>query len=147
MKQHLVLYDDQCPLCIFQMKLLTWLDWLGKLALVPLTDPRAAEIAPQLSREELLEAMHCVSKNGRIYRGARCIRFVGMRLPLMVPVALFLWVPGVIWIAERVYAWVSRHRLRISRIFGCKDACAILPARKRDQDKVVELGRRTKDDR
>ncbi len=137
MKQHLVLYDDQCPLCIFQMKLLTWLDWLGKLALVPLTDPRAAEIAPQLSREELLEAMHCVSKNGRIYRGARCIRFVGMRLPLMVPVALFLWVPGVIWIAERVYAWVSRHRLRISRIFGCKDACAILPARKRDQDKVV----------
>jgi predicted DCC family thiol-disulfide oxidoreductase YuxK len=55
----------------------------------------------------------------------------------MVPVALFLWVPGVIWIAERVYAWVSRHRLRISRIFGCKDACAILPARKRDQDKVV----------
>jgi len=136
-KQHLVLYDDQCPLCIFQMKLLTWLDWLGKLALVPLTDPRAAEIAPQLSREALLEAMHCVAKNGRIYRGARCIRFVGMRLPLMVPVALFLWVPGVIWIAERVYAWVSRHRLRISRIFGCKDACAILPARKRDQDKVV----------
>ncbi len=137
MKQHLVLYDDQCPLCIFQMKLLTWLDWLGKLALVPLTDPRAAEIAPQLSREALLEAMHCVAKNGRVYRGARCIRFVGMRLPLMVPVALFLWVPGVIWIAERVYAWVSRHRLRISRIFGCKDACAILPARKRDQDKVV----------
>jgi predicted DCC family thiol-disulfide oxidoreductase YuxK len=136
-KQHLVLYDDQCPLCIFQMKLLTWLDWLGKLALVPLTDPRAAEIAPQLSREALLEAMHCVAKNGRVYRGARCIRFVGMRLPLMVPVALFLWVPGVIWIAERVYAWVSRHRLRISRIFGCKDACAILPARKRDQDKVV----------
>jgi len=136
-KQHLVLYDDQCPLCIFQMKLLTWLDWLGKLALVPLTDPRAAAIAPQLSREALLEAMHCVAKSGRIYRGARCIRFVGMRLPLMVPVALFLWVPGVIWIAERVYAWVSRHRLRISRIFGCKDACAILPARKRDQDKVV----------
>lgn len=137
MKQHLVLYDDQCPLCIFQMKLLTWLDWLGKLALVPLTDPRAAEIAPQLSREALLEAMHCVAKNGRIYRGARCIRFVGMRLPLLVPVALFLWVPGVIWIAERVYAWISRHRLRISRLFGCKDACAILPARKRDQDKVV----------
>jgi len=136
-KQHLVLYDDQCPLCIFQMKLLTWLDWLGKLALVPLTDPRAAAIAPQLTREALLEAMHCVAKNGRVYRGARCIRFVGMRLPLMVPVALFLWVPGVIWIAERVYAWVSRHRLRISRIFGCKDACAILPARKRDQDKVV----------
>ena len=119
------------------MRLLTWLDWFGKLALVPLTDPRAAEISPQLSRESLLEEMHCVAKSGRVYRGARCIRFVGMRLPLLMPIALVLWVPGVIWIAERVYAWVSRHRLRISRIFGCKDACAILPARKRDQDKVV----------
>ncbi len=119
------------------MRLLTWLDWFGVLALVPLASPRAHEAAPRLTREELLEAMHCVTKSGRIYRGARCIRFVGMRLPLLVPVALFLWLPGVIWIAEHVYAWISRHRLLLSRLFGCKEACSILPARKRDQDTVV----------
>ena len=136
MNQHLVLYDGECPLCIFQMRVLTWLDWLNKLALIPLTDPRAQQAAPQLDREQLLAAMHCVAKDGRIYRGARCIRFVGMRLPLLVPLALLLWVPGVIWIAEKVYNLIARNRLVLSRLFGCKEACSILPARKREQDEV-----------
>jgi predicted DCC family thiol-disulfide oxidoreductase YuxK len=137
MTQHIVLYDGECPMCTFQMKVLSWLDWLHTLALVPLSDPRAHETAPQLTREDLLEAIHCVTPQGRIYRGARAIRFVGMRLPLLVPVALFLWLPGVIQIAEIIYRWISKNRLLLSRVFGCKDACAILPARKREQDKLA----------
>src|ERR1700760_1612597 len=137
MAQHIILYDGECPMCIFQMKVLSWLDWFGVLALVPLSDPRAQEIAPQLTREDLLEAIHCVTPQGRIYRGARAIRFVGMRLPLLVPVALFLWIPGVIQIAEIIYQCISRNRHLLSRVFGCKDACAILPARKREQDKLA----------
>ena len=137
MKPHIVLYDDSCPMCVFQMKALSWLDWFGVLSLMPLTDPHAKEIAPNLTREDLMEAIHCVTPKGRVYRGARAIRFAGMRLPLLVPVALFLWIPGVIWIAEIVYAWVSRNRHLLSKVFGCKDACAILPARKREQDKLI----------
>jgi predicted DCC family thiol-disulfide oxidoreductase YuxK len=137
MKQHLVLYDGECPMCVFQMRVLSWLDWRNVLSLVPLSDPRAHEIAPEITREDLQEAIHCVTPGGRIYRGARAIRFVGMRLPLLVPVALFLWIPGVIWIAEIAYRWVSKNRLLLSRVFGCKDACAILPKRKREQDKLA----------
>ncbi len=137
MTQRIILYDGDCPMCVFQMKMLSWLDWFGVLALVPLSDSRAQEIAPQLTREDLLEAIHCVTPQGRIYRGARAIRFVGMRLPLLIPVALFLWIPGVILIAEIVYQWVSRNRHLLSRVFGCKDACAILPAKKREQDKLA----------
>jgi len=137
MKQHIVLYDDECPLCTFQMKLLSWLDWFGALALVPLSDPRTQEIAPQLTRDDLLEAIHCVTAQGRIHRGARAIRFVGMRLPLLVPVALFLWIPGIIFLAEIVYRSVSRNRLVLSRVFGCKEACAIMPKRPREQDKLA----------
>ena len=137
MTQHIILYDGDCPMCVFQMKMLSWLDWFGVLALVPLSDSRAQEIAPQLTREDLLEAIHCVTPQGRIYRGARAIRFVGMRLPLLIPVALFLWIPGVILVAEIVYQWVSRNRHLLSRVFGCKDACAILPAKKREQDKLA----------
>jgi predicted DCC family thiol-disulfide oxidoreductase YuxK len=128
---HLVLYDDGCPLCTFQMRVITWLDWFNVVRLLPLSHPRAAEVASGLTRESLLEAIHCVARDGRIHRGARCIRFVGMRLPLAVPVALVLWIPGVIWVAERVYLWVSRNRHLLSRLFGCKEACAIMPARRR----------------
>ena len=137
MTKHIVLYDDECPMCTFQMKVMSWLDWFNALALVPLSDPRAREIAPQLERKDLLEAIHCVTPERRVYRGARAIRFVVMRLPLLVPLALFMWIPGVIWIAEIVYAWVSHNRLLLSRVFGCKDACAVMPARKREHDKVA----------
>jgi predicted DCC family thiol-disulfide oxidoreductase YuxK len=137
MSKHIILYDSECPMCVFQMKTLSWLDWFGVLALVPLSDPHAQEIAPQLTREDLLEAIHCVTPQGRIYRGARAIRFVGMRLPMLIPVALFLWIPGVIQVAEMVYQWVSRNRHLLSRVFGCKDACALLPAKKRQQDKLA----------
>jgi predicted DCC family thiol-disulfide oxidoreductase YuxK len=113
------------------MKLLTWLDWFHSISLVPIADPRASALAPQLRREDLLEAIHCVARDGAIHRGARCIRFVGMRMPLMIPLALLLWLPGVIWVAEHVYMWISRNRHLLSRIFGCKGACAILPERKR----------------
>ena len=137
MTKHNVLYDAECPMCIFQMKVLSWLDWRNVLALVPLSDPRAQEIAPQITREDLLEAIHCVTPEGCVYRGARAIRFVGMRLPLLVPVALVLWIPGVILIAEIAYRWVSRNRHLLGRVFGCKDACAILPKREREQDKLA----------
>src|SRR5271155_3354198 len=137
MTEHIILYDGECPMCVFQMKVLSWLDWFGVLALVPLSDLRAQEVAPQLTREDLLEAIHCVTPEGRIYRGARALRFVGMRLPLMVPLALFLWIPGVIRIAEIAYQWISRNRHVLSRLFGCKGACAIMPKRAREQDKLA----------
>lgn len=133
---NIVLFDDHCPLCTFQSRLLTWLDWFNVLSLVPLSHPRAAELAPQLSRADLLEAIHCISTDGTIYRGARALRYVGMRMPLLVPMALFLWFPGVIWIAERVYQFVSRNRHVLSKLFGCQGACAVLPARERENERL-----------
>ena len=135
-RRHVVLYDDECPLCTFQMRVLTWLDWFSVLSLIPLSNPSGARLAPHLSRHDLQEAIHCIARDGKIHRGARCIRFVGMRLPLLVPVALFLWIPGVIQIAEIIYQWISRNRLLLSRLFGCKGACAILPPRPRAQDEL-----------
>lgn len=136
---NIVLYDDQCSLCTFQMRVVTWLDWFNAVTLMPISNPRVSEIAPTITREALLEAIHCVAKDGQIHRGARCIRFIGMRMPLGFPVALILWFPGVIWIAEKIYQWVSRNRHLLSRLFGCKEACSILPARERANEAKVPL--------
>lgn len=131
---HLVLFDSDCPLCTFQMKSLTWLDWLDKVRFIPINSERAAEIAPDLSREDLMEAIHCVTPEGTIHRGARAIRFLGLRMPLLVPAGLFLWLPGVIWVAEKAYQFISRNRLFFSRVFGCQGACTIMPQKERDQE-------------
>ena len=70
-----------------------------------------------------------MTPEGAVHRGARAIRFISLRLPVTVPLALMLWVPGVILVAEKVYAWISRNRQTISRVFGCKGACALVPDR------------------
>jgi predicted DCC family thiol-disulfide oxidoreductase YuxK len=132
LQTHIVLYDSECSLCTFQSRLITWMDWFNTVSLMAIADPRAAEVAPTLTRTDLHEAIHCVAPSGRIYRGARCLRFIGSRMPLALPFALLMWIPGVIYVAEIIYRWISRNRYLLSRMFGCKEACAILPARKRD---------------
>lgn len=135
---NIVLFDSDCPLCTFQMKSLTWLDWFHRVAFIPIADARSARVAPDLTREDLMEAIHCVTPEGEIHRGARAIRFLGWRLPLLVPVSLALSLPGVIWVAERFYQWVSKNRLLLSRIFGCKGACALMPERPREPEKRAD---------
>jgi predicted DCC family thiol-disulfide oxidoreductase YuxK len=138
---NIVLYDGDCSMCTFQMRVLGWLDWFNVARLTPLSDPLAGQVAPHVKREDLLEAIHCVTPDGRIHRGARCLRHVGLRIPLLFPLALILWVPGVIWVAEKIYAWVARNRYVLSRVFGCKDACAIMPERKRAPKTPAESAR------
>jgi predicted DCC family thiol-disulfide oxidoreductase YuxK len=130
MNAHAVLYDGGCSFCTFQMKMLRWLDWRDRFAPIPSNDSRVAALAPSLTEDQMSEAIHCVTPGGHIHRGARAIRFIAMRLPVAVPLALILWLPGVILVAERVYALISRNRQWISRVFGCAGACSIVPSRR-----------------
>ena len=136
---NIVLFDDECSLCTFQSRLITWLDWFNTVTLLPISSPRASEVAPRLTRTDLHEAIHCVTRDGKIHRGARCLRFVGMRMPLAAPFALLMWLPGVIWVAEIFYRWISRNRYLLSRVFGCKEACAIMPVRRRANEHELQV--------
>ena len=80
--KHVLLFDSDCPMCTFQSRTLGWLDWFGCVEMIPLKDTRAQKIAPDITREDLLEAIHCITPEGEIHRGARAIRFLGMRVPL-----------------------------------------------------------------
>lgn len=125
-----VVYDDKCPLCTFQMRMLSWLDLGRRFDFLALNSPAVQQTAPQLKREDLLEAMHVLTPRGPIHRGARAIRHIAARCVLLWPLCLLLWIPGVIFLCEIAYRWVSRHRLRLSKLFGCAGACEVLPQRK-----------------
>jgi predicted DCC family thiol-disulfide oxidoreductase YuxK len=139
---NIVLYDDECSLCTFQSRVITWLDWFNTVTLLPISSPRVPDIAPRLTRTDLREAIHCVAPTGRIQRGARCIRHISLRMPLAFPIAVALWIPGVIYVAEIIYRYVSRNRYLLSRLFGCKDACALMPARRRANEDKFEVNAR-----
>lgn len=136
-KRQIMIYDDQCPMCTFQVKTLTWLDWFNALIFLPMSNPEVTVRAPQLKREDLMAAMHCLTTSGQIYKGARAIRHAAIRVPLLFLLGLFLWIPGVIFLAERLYMWISGNRYIISKVFGCGDACQIMPARKREDETIT----------
>jgi predicted DCC family thiol-disulfide oxidoreductase YuxK len=124
MKRVKVHYDDECALCRCQVRVLARLDWLKRLVWVPVSVLDPARVPASVSHADLLRAIHCVGPGERVYSGARCFRHLGMRIPLLVPISLLLWIPGVIWVADRIYERVSRNRHRLSRLVGCENACA-----------------------
>ncbi len=65
-KQDLLLYDDSCPMCTFQTRGLTWLDWRHVIRLMPISHPRSIEVAGSLDRQSLREAIHCVRPDGTL---------------------------------------------------------------------------------
>jgi predicted DCC family thiol-disulfide oxidoreductase YuxK len=126
-----MLYDGDCPMCTFQMLMIQSLDWWKKIEIIPIKDTRAQAIAPDITREDLLEAIHCITPEGVTHRGARAFRHLGFKIPLLLPLGLFLWFPGVIQIAEVIYKFIADRRHVISKLFGCKGACEIFPDQKK----------------
>ena len=118
MNKTVVLYDDDCAFCMAQVRYLERLDWFHALRPLPASQPEALEAAPGLTREGLLRELHCVTPRGRVLTAARAFRHLFARVPLLAPLALLMWVPGVIVVAEAVYRWVAAHRSWLSRVLG-----------------------------
>jgi predicted DCC family thiol-disulfide oxidoreductase YuxK len=122
-RRHRIIFDDDCGLCTAAVRWLVRLDWLGALQLVPASQVRDGSVDLPVAPQALEAAIHCVTVDGRVLVGIGALRFIGLRLPLVVPLALLLWVPGIAWLARRGYSRVSRHRQTLSRWLGCRTAC------------------------
>lgn len=121
MQKHRVIYDGGCPFCCRVARRLQRLDWLNRLQWLPAQEAEAEARARGVSAAQLLQALHCFSRQGRIYSGARALRFVGLRLPLLCLPALLLCLPGALAVAEKLYRAVAARRHGWG---GCpKEAC------------------------
>jgi predicted DCC family thiol-disulfide oxidoreductase YuxK len=125
-----VIYDGKCPMCTFQSRFIGYADFLHRLEMLPAQDARVQALAPHLTYADLMSAMHVVTPERKIHRGARAIRYIAARLPLLWPLCILLWIPGAIYLSEFIYRIVSRNRYVLSKVFGCKTACAVLPKKK-----------------
>lgn len=113
-------------MCQAQMRWLRRLDWFQALELTPISSVDPATLPPGVTPESLREAMHVISANGQCRTGARGVRHLALRVPLLAPWALLMWIPGMIHVADWVYRRVASNRYVLSRFFGCSDSCQIL---------------------
>jgi predicted DCC family thiol-disulfide oxidoreductase YuxK len=124
-----LLYDGLCPFCLKSVAVLKRLDWFGRLRYLDARD-RAnlpASDGP-LDPDRLLEEMHLLTPNGKhVYHGFAAFRWLAWRLPLLWPIAPFLYIPGVPALGQKAYLWVARNRYSL---VPCHDGMCMLPPQK-----------------
>lgn len=115
-----LLYDGACPLCRKSVALLKKLDW--RKVLVFVNARNADQVVPlkvPVEQKRLLEEMHLVPPGGKpILHGFGAFRWMSWRLPLLWPVAPFLYIPGVPTLGQWIYLWVARNRFRLVPCHG-----------------------------
>jgi predicted DCC family thiol-disulfide oxidoreductase YuxK len=128
-----VLYDGMCPLCQRGVRILKRLDWLKRFHYQDCRDTdRWPPSAVPLTLEELLAEMHVVTPDRkRALAGYRALRWMAWRIPLLMPLAPFLYVPGVPWLGNRAYLWLAKNRYNL---VPCEGGCRVqLPNKKTEE--------------
>ena len=120
-----VLYDGSCNLCRGSADRVRRVDSGHRVELLSLHDPSAAERFPQIDRDQAMQWMQAVDANGRVYSGADAWARIGLLLPGWKSVAWILLIPGVRWIAARIYAWIARNRYRWNRAICQDGSCRV----------------------
>jgi predicted DCC family thiol-disulfide oxidoreductase YuxK len=110
-----ILYDGACNLCRASVAKLRRMDAHSHVETLDLHDPTVAGRFPQVNRDEAMLLMQAVDQRGRVYSGADAWARVLSALPGWKLIAWLLFVPGIHFLAQRVYSWVARNRYRWNR--------------------------------
>lgn len=126
-RRGILLYDGQCGFCLESVK---WLHALDRFGWVELRDfhaeARLAHLHPDLTPERCRSEIMLIEPSGRVSGGFRAFRRLCLRLPLLMGLVPFLYLPGMGWVGTRVYRWVALHRYLLHRNPVCTtNQCAV----------------------
>lgn len=115
------IYDGQCVLCRQSKRTITWLDWLNNVQFLDLHDWDTVHGRyPNLDKDDLMGAMHIITRDGRALWGFEGLRYVARYLPLGWLALPLLYFPGMGHLGPRLYGWVARHRYQINKLVGAQ---------------------------
>jgi predicted DCC family thiol-disulfide oxidoreductase YuxK len=118
----LLLYDGECNLCLATVEKLRRIRTQAKLTMLPLQEADPVLLPKGIQREDLLEELHVVDGEGRLYKGAEAVIRIMRTVPGLAWLAGLYRVPGMKGPAQSVYRFIAKHRYRL---FGKKtDACS-----------------------
>lgn len=111
-----VLYDEDCGVCVRTAAWISRHDRQGRMACLPALGEERRRRFPGLDETALLEALHVVDGEGRVFKGHEGFREILKRLPGYAPLAGLWRIPGVPWVADKVYRQVAARRPRECRV-------------------------------
>ncbi len=119
-KLHVLIFDDDCPICRTGVKRLRKRDTDNKVHFMPLSEAGDSEDEKLPPESELRKEIHFLDAGGEVYKGVDAIAefyrvTAGGRF-----VAALLRLPVVHTLARFVYRRVAENRLKLSRAMGLK---------------------------
>jgi len=120
-----VLFDEDCGLCRWGAdKLRAW-DRDGALRFAGIGSANGRRMLHGMEMETRSASWHAASENGAVWSAGAALPVIARRLHGGAPIA---------WLAEtfpdtteRLYRWVTAHRLEFGRALG-EQACAVNPS-------------------
>ena len=107
-----LIYDAECRLCLSSKRWIERWDRRQRITFLPFQNPEARKLAPELGEMSCMDAMRLVAPDGSISSGVDAFRKMLPFLPLGKVLALFFYLPGVPWLARKVYGRVAENRYR-----------------------------------
>ena len=106
-------YDGDCEFCSRLVRALIRIDFFGGIRWLPYQTLK--EPPDGLAWGDLESAAYLDTGQRRLHQGFYGIRMLTLRLLPLLPLAPFLWFPGVNLLGVAAYRWVARNRHRFSR--------------------------------
>jgi predicted DCC family thiol-disulfide oxidoreductase YuxK len=108
--QPTLIYDANCALCEATKNFLARWDRRHSIRYLHFQENQAGALLPHLAGVDHLEAMYFLDKEGKSFHGMEAAREILRYLPLGLPLAWLFYLPGVPFLADRLYIWIARNR-------------------------------------
>ena len=109
-----VYYDGECALCLHLVRWFVLADIFRQIEWKPYQCLTA--LPKGLTWKGLSEACYLDVGHDTLREGFDAIKLILVKLPLLWPLMVLMWVPGVQIPGRWVYRWVARNRGSISRV-------------------------------
>ena len=105
-----LIYDANCALCEATKKFLARWDTGHSILYLHFQESKAQALLPFLAGMDHLEAMYFLDDTGKSWKGIEAAREILRFLPFGPPLAWLFYLPGVPYLADRLYTWIARNR-------------------------------------
>ncbi|HEX9078147.1 MAG TPA: DUF393 domain-containing protein [Desulfuromonadaceae bacterium] len=108
-----VFFDGSCPLCAGEMEKYRAMEHDGRLLFVNIKAPRFDPTPYGITMDEFMHEMHCIDRDGRVFRGVEGFRAIWLAFPASrwyAFLARLVGFPGVNLMARLMYRCLARLR-------------------------------------
>lgn len=118
-RQPILLYDGNCQFCQASLRQLKVMDLFSTIKGVDYHGVADLKTLAGITPEQAHSQIHLVESDGKVYGGFEAFRRLCLKFPMLYPVTLFVYLPGMGLIGPWLYRWIAKNRYFFHRSKTC----------------------------